>query len=125
MLDQLPPRERQIVDLLYALGEVSAADIRHALPVLISDQAVRAMLSRLEAKGFVTRRRSEAGYLFSAAIPESKAKQSAVRQLVSVFFRGSHLEAASALIGMSDDLREDELSELERMLAEAKKRKRK
>ena len=59
MLEKLPPRERQLVDALYANGEASAAELRQALPDPLSDSAVRAMLSRLERKGYVRRRVDE------------------------------------------------------------------
>jgi len=42
---------------------------------------------------------------------------------VRVFFNGSPASAASALLGMSDKLKEDELSELEQMIARARKEK--
>lgn len=58
MLDKLAPRERQIVDMLYARGASTVGDICEALPVELSASALRAMLARLENKGFVSRRAS-------------------------------------------------------------------
>ena len=49
MLSKLPPRERQIVDILYERGALPVADICDALPVQLTGSAVRAMLKRLEA----------------------------------------------------------------------------
>ena len=121
MLDKLPPRERQIVDHLYAGGEATAAEICEALPVTLSSSAVRAMLSRLEAKGFVRRRNSDKGYLYAPSVPETAASQSALKQLVRVFFNGSPVGAASALLGMSETIEEEELDELERLIADARK----
>jgi hypothetical protein len=40
-----------------------------------------------------------------------------------VFFNGSPASAASALLGMSDRLKDDELSQLEQMIAKARKDK--
>ena len=51
MLSKLPPRERQIVDILYERGALPVADICDALPDQLSGSAVRAMLKRLEDKG--------------------------------------------------------------------------
>ena len=51
MLSKLPPRERQIVDILYERGALAVADICDALPDQLSGSAVRAMLKRLEDKG--------------------------------------------------------------------------
>ncbi len=123
MLSKLPPRERQIVDILYERGPVLVADICGALPDPLSGSAVRAMLKRLEDKGYVTRTESERGFLYSPAVADSVAKKSALSEIVRVFFNGSPASAATALLGMSDRLKEDELSELEQMIARARKAK--
>jgi predicted transcriptional regulator len=123
VLSKLPPRERQIVDILYECGAMSVADICNALPVRLSGSAVRAMLKRLEDKGFVRRNESERGYLYSPVVSGTVAKKSALREIVRVFFDGSPASAASALLGMSDKLKEDELDELEQMIARARKAK--
>ena len=123
MLSKLPPRERQIVDLLYQQGPLAVADICDALPDQLSGSAVRAMLKRLEDKGYVGRSDSERGYLYSPTLAESAAKKSALSEIVRVFFNGSPASAASALLGMSDKLKEDELNELEQMIARARQAK--
>ena len=123
MLSKLPPRERQIVDILYERGPLAVADICDALPVQLSGSAVRAMLKRLEDKGFVHRAESERGFLYSPSVSETAAKKSALSEIVRVFFNGSPASAASALLGMSGKLDEDELSELEQMIARARKAK--
>ena len=123
MLNKLPPRERQIVDLLYQQGPLAVADICDALPDQLSGSAVRAMLKRLEDKGYVGRSDSERGYLYSPTLAESAAKKSALSEIVRVFFNGSPASAASALLGMSDKLKEDELNELEQMIARARQAK--
>ena len=92
-------------------------------PVQLSGSAVRAMLKRLEDKGFVRRSESEHGYLYSPVVSESAAKKSALSEIVRVFFNGSPASAASALLGMSDKLKEDELDALEQMIARARKAK--
>jgi predicted transcriptional regulator len=123
MLSKLPPRERQIVDILYERGPLLVADICDVLPVQLSGSAVRAMLKRLEDKGFVRRAESDRGFLYSPTVSDSVAKKSALSEIVRVFFNGSSASAASALLGMSDKLKEDELSELEQMIARARKAK--
>lgn len=120
MLSKLPPRERQIVDLLYQRGNMAVADICDALPDQLSGSAVRAMLKRLEDKGYVRRSESERGYLYSPAVADSVARRSALSDVVRVFFNGSSASAASALLGMSDRLEQDELDELEAMIARAR-----
>ena len=123
MLSKLPPRERQIVDTLYERGPLLVADICEALPDQLSGSAVRAMLKRLEDKGFVQRSESDRGYLYSPVVSETAAKKSALSEIVRVFFNGSPASAASALLGMSDKLKEDEIDKLEEMIARARKAK--
>ena len=123
MLSKLPPRERQIVDILYQQGPLPVADICGALPDQLSGSAVRAMLKRLEDKGYVSRSDSERGYVYSPTVAESAAKKSALSEIVRVFFNGSPASAASALLGMSDRLKDNELDELEQMIAHARRAK--
>jgi predicted transcriptional regulator len=123
MLSKLPPRERQIVDILYEAGPLTSSDVGEHLPDQISGSAVRAMLKRLEDKGFVERTDSERGYLYSPVVPETAARKSALSEIVRVFFNGSAAGAASALLGMSDKLSADELNDLEAMIAKARQAK--
>lgn len=123
MLNQLPPRERQIVDLLYQRGAMAVAEICDALPDRLSGSAVRAMLKRLEDKGCVARRDSERGFLFTPTVPDDKASHNALGHIVSTFFNGSAASAASALLGMSRKIDDAELDELEAMIARARQEK--
>ena len=123
MLSKLPPRERQIVDILYERGALAVADICEALPDQLSGSAVRAMLKRLEDKGFVQRSESERGYLYSPSLSDSVAKKSALTDIVKTFFNGSPASAASALLGMSDAIDKNELDALEAMIARARQAK--
>ena len=123
MLNKLPPRERQIVDLLYERGEMAVADICDVLPVQLSGSAVRAMLKRLEDKGFVERHESDRGFLYKPTVADSLARKSALSDIVRVFFNGSAAGAATALLGMSDKLQSSELDDLEAMIARAREAK--
>ena len=120
MLSKLPPRERQIVDILYQRGPLLVTDVCEALPDPLSGSAVRAMLKRLEDKGYVSREESDRGFLYSPAVPETTARKSALSEIVRVFFNGSAAGAATALLGMSETLSGEELDELQAMIAKAR-----
>jgi predicted transcriptional regulator len=120
VLSKLPPRERQIVDLLYQQGARTVSDICDTLPDRLSGSAVRAMLKRLEDKGFVRREDSERGFVYSPTMPDSQARGTALSQVVRTFFGGSPVSAASALLGMAKPLDGHELDELEAMIARAR-----
>ena len=120
MLSQLPPRERQIVDLLYEQGALTVAELCDALPDRLSGSAVRAMLKRLVDKGFVRREAGKRGFAFSPTLTGKQARRSALGHVVRTFFNGSAASAASALLGMANHIDERELDELEAMIAKAR-----
>ena len=120
MLNSLPPRERQIVDLLFERGDMAVAELCEALPDKLSGSAVRAMLKRLEDKGFVRRAESERGFIFSPTMSDAAASKTALSSVVKTFFNGSAAGAATALLGMSGSLDTHELDELEAMIARAR-----
>ena len=120
MLKKLPPREREIVDLLYEQGDLTAAEISVALYGQPSGSAARTMLGRLEHKGFVRRSDSPKGHLYRPAVTDSQARKTALKELVRVFFRGSPTGAATALLGMSERLDDSELEELEAFIAQTR-----
>jgi BlaI family transcriptional regulator, penicillinase repressor len=101
-IGKLGRRERQIVEALYQLGTASVAEVRANLPDPPSYSAVRGMLSLLEEKGYVRHKRDGMRYVYTPVIAPAKARQSAMRQLVSTFFEGSPLAAAAALLEMSN-----------------------
>jgi BlaI family transcriptional regulator, penicillinase repressor len=123
MLSKLPPRERQIVDILYQRGPLLVTEVCEALPDPLSGSAVRAMLKRLDDKGFVQRTESSRGFLYAPVVSDTVAKKSALSEIVRVFFNGSPASAASALLGMSEKLKETEIDELEQMIARARQAK--
>jgi predicted transcriptional regulator len=120
MLSSLPPRERQIVDILYRRGPSVVTEICDTLDNEVTGSAVRAMLKRLEDKGFVARRHSERGFLYAPVVAETTARRSALSQVVKTFFNDSPVGAVSALLGMQDGLDASELDELERLIAQAR-----
>lgn len=120
MLSSLPPREREIVDILYERGASTVTEIGEALPAELSGSAIRAMLKRLEAKGFVVREASDRGFLYAPSVEEKTASKSALTQVVRVFFNGSATSAAAALLGMQDKMSVGDLDELEKLIAEAR-----
>jgi BlaI family transcriptional regulator, penicillinase repressor len=112
MPDKLSRREREIMNVIFALGDhASAEDIRAELSDPPSYSAVRAMLAKLENKGFVRHRAEGFRYIYSPTTPRTTARRSALQELVKVFFRGSPGETATALL-KNEDWSDDELAAL-------------
>ena len=109
---KLSRREREIMDVLFALGDrASAEDIRAKLSDPPSYSAVRAMLAKLEAKGHIRHREEGLKYVYSPTTSRTTARRAALQQLVRVFFSGSPGDAASALL-KNEDWSEEELDSL-------------
>ncbi|WP_028969314.1 BlaI/MecI/CopY family transcriptional regulator [Sphingomonas sp. URHD0057] len=123
MIDKLPRRERELFEILCSVREASAAEIRARLADPPSYSAVRTMLSRLEARGLVTHRADDQTYIYSTVPQPAKVRRSALNKFIETFFEGSPASAATALLGMSKKLTDNEVEALQRAIDAAKERK--
>src|SRR4051794_13588188 len=97
--EKLTRREREIMDVLFALGSRgSAEEIRTRLTDPPSYSAVRTMLGRLEAKGVIRHREEGLRYVYVPMASPASAQRKALQKLVSVFFGGSPVDTATALL---------------------------
>ncbi len=95
---QLGRRERQVVEAVYRLGEASVADVRRALPDPPSYSAVRATLTLLASKNFLSYRHEGKRYLYRPVTPKTTVRRYALRELVKNFFSGRPADAVAALL---------------------------
>jgi predicted transcriptional regulator len=122
---QLSRREREIMDIVYARGEASAADVSAALADPPSYSSVRALLRILEEKGHLMHREDGPRYVFLPTEPRAKASRSALRRVVETFFDGSLSGAVAALVDeRGGKLSAEELERIEDIIAAAKKKTR-
>lgn len=118
----LGKRERQIVETVYRLGEASVTEVLGQLPNPPSYSAVRAMLGILVEKGALKFRRDGKRYLYRPAMAKEKARRSVLRNLLATFFGGCPQAAMVALLEISaDDLSDEDLDQLRRMIEKARK----
>jgi BlaI family penicillinase repressor len=119
---QLSRRERQIMDALFEAGEMSAQDVRDAIPDAPSYSAVRALLAKLVEKKVVDFREDGPRYIYFPVVAQEEARTSAMQKLLKTFFGGSTTAAVSALLGMSrEKLNQDEIAQLQDAIERAKK----
>jgi len=118
----LSRRERQIMDVIYARGSATAAEVESALPDAPTYSAVRALLRILEEKGHLKHTMDGPRYVFSPVVPRNSARESALRGVVRTFFDGSPAGAVAALLDMSGDkLTSQDLDEISALLKRARK----
>jgi BlaI family transcriptional regulator, penicillinase repressor len=123
-LNKLPPRERQIMDFLIANGGGAVADVLEGIKDPPSYSAVRAMLAKLEKKGYVSHQEVDRAYIYKP-IARDQARKTAVRHLLDTFFGGSTTQAVAALLKTDEDFSEDDLERLEKLVSEARRGRRK
>lgn len=115
-------RERQVMEVLYRLGEGSVADVFSLVPKATSYDAVRLTLGTLVEKGHVRHRRDGRRYVYWPTVPVADASRSAIQQLTRTYFRGSPKRALLAMLDESARrLSPDELDEVAAWIREAKR----
>jgi len=119
--DPLTRREREMMDIVYASGGVTAREIHERMTDPPTDATVRTILRVLERKGHLRRRARGKAYVYEARRPAAAAAKSAVRRLVDVFFGGSVERAVSGLLDANQrPLSVEELDRLEQLIRDTK-----
>jgi BlaI family transcriptional regulator, penicillinase repressor len=120
-LSALSRRERQIMEIVYARGCATAAEIHRELADRPSYSTVRTLLRVLEEKGYLAHESDGPRYVYFPCISAEKAKRSAIEQLLRTFFDNSAISAMAALLDMSSaNLSEAEMGRLARLIRQAK-----
>lgn len=119
---KLSRRERQIIDILFAREEATALQIQEALPNAPSTMAIRRMLSILEEKGELKRRKQGREFVYAPKQGRKRAGAKAMQHLLDTFFGGSVEEAlATHLERPGTQVSPDELNRLSSLIEEARK----
>jgi predicted transcriptional regulator len=120
---QLGPREREIMDIVYRRGQVTAEEVRSELADAVTNSAVRGMLRLLEEKGHVRHEQQGVRYVYLPARDPEQVRRSALRALVHTFFDNSAGSAAAAMLGLYEErLTDEDLNQLESLIERARKR---
>ena len=121
--ETLSRRERQIMDIVYARGEATAADVVGGLPDAPTKTAVRTLLRILEEKGHVTHRQDGLTYVYRASRPRGRAGRFALQRVLQTFFDGSLEKAVAAHLGdAATELSSDELNRLADIIDQARRK---
>lgn len=116
----LSRRERQIMDIIYSLGEASVNQVLNRLPDPPGRTAVRTLLRILEEKSHVSHNRSGREFIYQPSRPRKRAGISAFQHVLDIFYNGSLEKAVAAHLSDADDVDETELRKLEELIDRAK-----
>ena len=111
--ESLTEREAQIMDVVWRRGEVTAEQVREALPGAPHDSTVRTLMRVLENKGYLKHEVRGKAYVHRALVGRQKAQKLAVRSVLTRFFAGSAEDLVLRLIE-DEQLTQKQLDELRR-----------
>jgi BlaI family transcriptional regulator, penicillinase repressor len=117
---ELGARERQIMDVIFALGQASVGEVHQRLPDPPSYSSVRTMIRLLESKGLLKHRQDGTKYVYWPTQSKVSASKKALRHIVNTFFGGSAPDAVAALFD-SEKLSSDDLNRIEALISDARK----
>ena len=123
-LSELGRRERQIMDIVFRRGRVTAAEVLTDLADPPSYSSVRSMLRLLEEKGWVRHEWDGPRYVFLPTEDPEQVRRSALQHLLHTFFNNSMESAVAAMLGANGKPpSEDELERLARLIENARRKK--
>lgn len=121
---ELSRRERQIMDALYARGEADVQEILEDLPDAPGDMGMRKLLSILEEKGQVKRRKIGRKFVYAPKQSRKRVGSKAFRHLLNTFFSGSVEEALAAHLGeRQTDLTDEQMQRMIELIETARNKK--
>jgi BlaI family penicillinase repressor len=96
--ETLTEREAQVMDAVWRLGEVTAEQVRAALPDQPHDSTVRTLLRILVDKGYLAQDRRGRAYTYRARRGREAVQRHAVRGLLARLFGGKAEDLVLRLI---------------------------
>ena len=125
-LQNLSRRERQIMNLVFQHGELTAQQVMDQLPDPPGYATVRSLLRILEEKGHLKHYKSGRQFVYQPVKSPEKIRNKSLSQVLKTFFGGSITEAVATFINDSEaDLNHKKHDKLAKIIKETKKKKNK
>jgi predicted transcriptional regulator len=118
----LSRRERQIMDVIWRLGQATVAEVLENLEDPPSYSSIRALMGILKQKGVVEIEQQGAAYVYRPTAQRSRASKNALERVVETFFGGEPRAAIAALAEMPETkLSKSDLETLTKLIEKSKK----
>jgi predicted transcriptional regulator len=114
-----PPRELEVMSVLWRLGSASVAEVRAELKTPLAYTSVLSALRTLEDKGCVRHESAPEGrsYRYIATVDAKRAGKTALARIREAIFEGS-AERMFAQLVSDRRIGQSELERMQRMIAE-------
>ncbi|HET9741156.1 MAG TPA: BlaI/MecI/CopY family transcriptional regulator [Terriglobales bacterium] len=129
----MPPRqsetlteaELRLMDVLWTKGSATVQQVLDALPrsPALAYNSVLTTIRVLERKGYVQHKKDRRAHIYSPVVDRGDASRSAVRQVVSRFFKNSHQLLVLNVL-QDEQISSEELNNLRKLLDDAAEGKR-
>jgi predicted transcriptional regulator len=120
---QLTEAEQRLMDVVWALGSATVAEVAEALPknLGLAYNTVLTTMRILEDKGYLRHSKPKEGraFVYRPVVSREQASRSAVRHLLGRFF-GNSAEALVLKLLEDEALNEEELERIRNLLKEDK-----
>ena len=121
-VEDLGRRERQVLELIYSLGEASVADVHVKLSNPPAYDTVRTVIRNLESKSFLRHRKVGTKYVYRPTQNRKTESRRALSRVLETFFHGASSDAVAAVFDLAvDDLTDDDLDCLLEKIDQARK----
>lgn len=111
------------MEIVYGMGGATSQEVHENMANAPSYSAVRAQMSVLVEKGVLTNRRVGLKYVFTPTVSVDEARESVLARMVRSFFNNSATSVVAALLNSKEmDLSEEELRELQDLIAAKQKK---
>jgi BlaI family penicillinase repressor len=111
----LTDREASLMEILWAEGPSTVAEVRERLDDTLAYTTVLTILRNLESKGFVRHDEEGRAHRYSAVVARDMAQRSAVKALKQKLFQGSTELLLTRLVA-DKELGEDEIRRIRELL---------
>ena len=112
-----PPRELEVMSILWRLGSASVTEVREALDGELAYTSVLSALQTLEEKGYVRHEPEGRAYRYYPLVEAERAGGSALARIKDAIFHGS-AERMFAQMVSDRKLGREELERMRRLLAD-------
>ncbi|MEE9127083.1 MAG: BlaI/MecI/CopY family transcriptional regulator [Planctomycetota bacterium] len=118
----LTRREREVIDIIYRLGQATANEVMAEMEDPPSYSSVRSVLRHLENKGHLTHEADGARHVYTPVVRRDRASRSALKHLLATFFDDSPEQVVTALLDVSKSkLSKEELAKIDKLVKQAKR----
>ena len=112
-----PPRELEVMSVLWRLGSATVSDVREALEEDLAYTSVLSALQILEEKGYVRHEAEGRAYRYYPIVKAERAGRSALSRIKDAIYQGS-AERMFAQMVSDHGVSREELERMRRLLAD-------